>query len=64
MLSRQLQELEEEGLIARHAYAEVPPRVEYSLTDYGRTLQPLIEIMCDWGIGHMERVGLDCEEDA
>ena len=53
ILSRQLRELESDGIVARHVFAEVPPRVEYSLTDYGQTLRPVTEAMCQWGKKHM-----------
>jgi DNA-binding HxlR family transcriptional regulator len=56
MLSQRLQELEAAGVVHREAYAEVPPRVEYSLTDFGHTLRPVLESMCDWGADYMERV--------
>lgn len=49
ILSVQLQELEEDGIVSRKAFAVVPPKVEYSLTDYGRTLAPLIEHLQAWG---------------
>lgn len=49
MLARQLRELEEDGLIIRRVYAEVPPRVEYSLSDLGRTMEPILRALKDWG---------------
>jgi len=49
MLTLQLRELEADGLVHREVYAEVPPRVEYSLTDFGRTLEPMVIAMKDWG---------------
>ncbi len=55
MLAQQLRELEGDGVVRRQAYPEVPPRVEYSLTDYGRTLRPLTDLMCVWGKEHMRR---------
>lgn len=48
-LAKRLRSLEKEGLVARQAYAEVPPRVEYSLTDKGRALIPIIEDMRRYG---------------
>ena len=55
MLTQQLRELEEHGIIRRQVYAVVPPRVEYSLTPYGRTLRPITELMCAWGKKHIRR---------
>jgi DNA-binding HxlR family transcriptional regulator len=52
MLAQQLRELQAEGLIQRKVYAEVPPRVEYSLTAYGRTLIPILNAMAEWGREH------------
>ena len=54
MLTNQLRELEKDKVVLRKVYAEVPPRVEYSLTDYGRTLEPIMIAMRDWGAEHME----------
>jgi DNA-binding HxlR family transcriptional regulator len=55
MLAQQLRELEGEGIVRRQVYPEVPPRVEYSLTDYGRTLRPITALMCAWSKEHMRR---------
>lgn len=49
MLTNQLRELEANGLIVRTVYAEVPPKVEYALTDLGRTLEPIILALKAWG---------------
>ncbi|WP_113927129.1 winged helix-turn-helix transcriptional regulator [Bacillus sp. P14.5] len=51
MLSQQLKELEQEGLINRKQYNEVPPKVEYSISEKGETLKPLLEEMHKWGSG-------------
>jgi DNA-binding HxlR family transcriptional regulator len=52
MLTNQLRELEADGLVHREVYAEVPPRVEYSLTERGRTLEPVIGALRQWGERH------------
>jgi len=49
MLVNQLRELEADKIIDRTIYAEIPPRVEYHLTDYGRSLLPIIEVIQQWG---------------
>ncbi|MGH1539680.1 MAG: winged helix-turn-helix transcriptional regulator [Arenicella sp.] len=49
MLTRQLRELEHDGLIHREVYPQVPPKVEYSLTDSGKSLIPIIMLLKDWG---------------
>ena len=49
MLTQQLRELEKDGIILRKVYPQVPPKVEYSLTERGETIKPLLELMQDWG---------------
>lgn len=49
MLTTQLREMEEDGLITRKVYAQVPPKVEYSLSDLGRTMEPILRALKDWG---------------
>lgn len=49
MLSLQLKELEADGIVQRQVFAEVPPRVEYSFTEFGRTMIPMLEAIADWG---------------
>lgn len=49
MITLQLKELEADGVVHRHAYAEVPPRVEYELTEYGLTLESILVQMQEWG---------------
>jgi DNA-binding HxlR family transcriptional regulator len=61
MLTQQLRELEEHGIVSRKIYPVVPPRVEYSLTPYGRTLRPITDLMCHWGKKHMLRVKERCD---
>ena len=54
MLTLQLRELEEAGVIHREIYREVPPKVEYSLTDFGKSLEPILLLMRDWGDQYKE----------
>ncbi|KFN03679.1 transcriptional regulator [Bacillus clarus] len=56
MLSLQLSELESDGVVKRKVYPEVPPRVEYSLTEFGRTLEPIIVQMKEWGEKYKSRL--------
>ena len=53
MLTKQLRELESDGLIVRKVYPVVPPHVEYSLSDKGRTLEPILLALRDWGRSHI-----------
>ncbi len=55
VLTGQLRQLETDGVITRTVYPDVPPRVEYRISDYGRTLMPILQAMADWGSGHRNR---------
>ncbi|GIP22310.1 helix-turn-helix domain-containing protein [Paenibacillus sp. J22TS3] len=57
MLTEQLRELESDNLIVRTVYPVVPPKVEYSLSDYGKTFIPVMQSMAQWGSAHLERNG-------
>lgn len=59
MLTQQLRELEESGLVQREVFPVVPPKVEYSLTDLGRSIRPVLEAMYDWGTGYLNGQGLE-----
>lgn len=54
MLTNQLRELERDELIVRQVFQTIPPKVEYSLSDHGRTLSSLLTDMCGWGFHHIE----------
>ena len=63
MLTKQLRQLEEDGLVTRKVYTQVPPKVEYSLTEIGKSLMPILDQLCDWGSEHMgDRIKYKCEE--
>lgn len=55
MLTQQLRELESFGLVHRHVYRQVPPKVEYSLTEQGESLIPILRQMCAWGREYAEK---------
>lgn len=55
MLTQQLRELERDDIVRRKVYAEVPPRVEYSLTKHGESLRPILSLMSAWGKRHRAR---------
>lgn len=56
-LTKQLRELEHDGVISRTVYPEIPPRVEYSITEFGKTLVPIIQALCTWGAKYL---GTEC----
>ena len=62
MLANQLRELQADGIVRRKLFREIPPRVEYSLTDIGRDLLPMIRASCEWSHKHLQGavVGYDC----
>ena len=56
MLIQQLRELEKDQIIYRQVYPQVPPKVEYSLTELGLNLKPIVDAMCKWGRTHKKQV--------
>ena len=56
MLTKQLRELESDGIVHREVYPVVPPKVEYSLTEEGRTLAPILQAMAEWGNNYMKEL--------
>ena len=57
VLTQQLRELERHGLVYREVYKEVPPKVEYSLTDIGRSFMPIFKVLGEWGKSYVNRAG-------
>lgn len=55
VLTSNLRDMEASGLLTRTVYAEVPPRVEYTLTETGRSLKPILDAMWDWGLAYKEK---------
>lgn len=62
MLTRQLRELEDHGIVCRKVYAEVPPKVEYKLTALGYSLNPVLDVLHKWGSEHYEIMSLKLVE--
>jgi DNA-binding HxlR family transcriptional regulator len=63
MLTKELRELEKDGLVIRKVYPQVPPKVEYSLTERGLSLIPILDQLCDWGSEHMgDDIEFKCDE--
>ena len=56
MLAQQLRQLESDGLVSRTVYPQVPPKVEYSLSDFGRSIIPILDAMCKWGENYLADV--------
>lgn len=62
VLTANLRDMEKDGLLTRKAYAEVPPRVEYTLTDMGESLRPILAAMFDWGMAYKTQNGSPANE--
>lgn len=62
MLTQQLRELENSGLIIRKVYPVVPPKVEYYLSDFGKSMWPILELMCSWGKNYLQNKESDIKE--
>ncbi|MDL2268312.1 helix-turn-helix transcriptional regulator [Desulfovibrio sp. OttesenSCG-928-G15] len=58
MLTQQLRELEADGLLAREVFPVVPPKVEYSLTPFGKSIAPVLQAMYSWGSGYLHKQGV------
>jgi len=63
MLIQQLRELERDEIVHRNVYPNVPPKVEYSFTDYGRSLEPVLQSLCNWGEAHLNRRNEQSQEN-
>ena len=64
MLITQLRQLEADGLVSRRVYPQVPPKVEYSLTENGRSIIPILDLLCEWGEEHLgDKIRYKCGED-
>lgn len=59
MLTQQLRELEADGLVRREIFPVIPPKVEYSLTPFGKSIRPVLEAMYAWGSGYLHTQGLE-----
>lgn len=62
MLTLHLRELEDQDIVRRVIYPQIPPKVEYSLTEYGRTLIPIMETIHQWGVTHLEHMRMKKEQ--
>lgn len=63
MLTLHLRELEEQDIVKRVVYPQIPPKVEYSITEYGKSLKPVMDIMHHWGSAHVEHMKHKKNED-
>jgi DNA-binding HxlR family transcriptional regulator len=64
MLAKELRQLENDGLVTRKVYPQVPPKVEYSLTESGRSVIPILDLLCEWGEERLgDRIKYRCDEE-
>ena len=64
MLTKELRELESDGLVIRKVYAQVPPKVEYTLTPKAESLIPILDLLCEWGYENMgDDIEFKCDEE-
>ncbi|MBO9666130.1 MAG: helix-turn-helix transcriptional regulator [Bdellovibrio sp.] len=56
MLAQTLKKLEELDLVKREVFPEIPPRVEYELTTFGKSVRPAITVLCEWSVGHESKI--------
>jgi DNA-binding HxlR family transcriptional regulator len=56
MLIQQLKELQKDAIISRNTLSNMPPKVEYTFTDYGKSIIPVLKTLCDWGQAHLDRL--------
>jgi DNA-binding HxlR family transcriptional regulator len=56
MLTQQLRELEYNDIVYREVYNQIPPKVEYSISEYGKGLSSVLQVLNDWGVSHMEHM--------
>ncbi|WP_372500523.1 winged helix-turn-helix transcriptional regulator [Mumia quercus] len=61
VLTQQLREMETDGLVRREVFPEVPPRVEYSLTEHGVSLNAALDALGDWGVERIERLAMEAD---
>ena len=62
VLTYNLREMEENNLLIRKIYPEIPPKVEYSLTEIGSSIEPVLKTLCDWGNEYLELIGNDTDK--
>ncbi len=61
VLIQQLRDLEKDGIVQRHDYGEMPPKVDYAFTEHGKSLKPVLKMLCKWGEEHLKY--MDAEDE-